>query len=246
MSLEVRALAKAWGGVRAVDGVSFDLPAGTIAALIGPNGAGKSTLFGLIAGQIAADAGSVRFDDQELLGLAVAERVRHGLGRSFQVARIFDSMTVLQNAQVALAATHGEVWRPLARLASARADEARALLAQAGLESAAARPAAELAYGDLKRLDFALALATRPRLLLMDEPTAGMAPGERRALMSQVVAEARGRGMSVLFTEHSMDVVFGHAERVLVLSRGRLIADGAPEAVRADAAVRQAYLGSAA
>jgi ABC-type branched-subunit amino acid transport system ATPase component len=246
MSLEVRALAKAWGGVRAVDGVSFDLPAGTIAALIGPNGAGKTTLFGLIAGQIAADAGSVRFDDQELLGLAVAERVRHGLGRSFQVARIFDSMTVLQNAQVALAATHGEVWRPLARLASARADEARALLAQAGLESAAARPAAELAYGDLKRLDFALALATRPRLLLMDEPTAGMAPGERRALMSQVVAEARGRGMSVLFTEHSMDVVFGHAERVLVLSRGQLIADGAPEAVRADAAVRQAYLGSAA
>jgi ABC-type branched-subunit amino acid transport system ATPase component len=246
MSLEVRALAKAWGGVRAVDGVSFDLPAGTIAALIGPNGAGKSTLFGLIAGQIAADAGSVRFDDQDLLGLPVAGRVARGLGRSFQVARIFDSMTVLQNAQVALAAAHGEVWRPLARLARARADEARALLAQAGLESAAARPAAELAYGDLKRLDFALALATRPRLLLMDEPTAGMAPGERRALMSQVVAEARGRGMSVLFTEHSMDVVFGHAERVLVLSRGRLIADGAPEAVRADAAVRQAYLGSAA
>jgi ABC-type branched-subunit amino acid transport system ATPase component len=188
----------------------------------------------------------VRFEGEDLLGLPVAGRVARGLGRSFQVARIFDSMTVLQNAQVALAAAHGEVWRPLARLASARADEARALLAQAGLESAAARPAAELAYGDLKRLDFALALATRPRLLLMDEPTAGMAPGERRALMSQVVAEARGRGMSVLFTEHSMDVVFGHAERVLVLSRGRLIADGAPEAVRADAAVRQAYLGSAA
>lgn len=246
MSLEVRELAKAWGGVRAVDGVSFDLPAGTIAALIGPNGAGKSTLFALIAGQLVADAGSVRFEGQELLGRPVAERVARGLGRSFQVARIFDSMTVLQNAQVALAAARGEVWRPLKWLARARTDEARALLAQAGLDAAAERPAAELAYGDLKRLDFALALATRPRLMLMDEPTAGMAPGERRGLMAMVVAQARQRGASVLFTEHSMDVVFGHAERVLVLARGRLIADGTPEAVRADPAVQQAYLGVAA
>lgn len=246
MSLEVRELAKAFGGVKAVDGVSFDLPEGSIVALIGPNGAGKSTLFGLVAGQLAADAGSVRFEGQELLGLPVQARVARGLGRSFQVARIFDSMTVLQNAQVALAAAHGEVWRPLATFATARADEARALLGQAGLETVAERPAAELAYGDLKRLDFALALATRPRLLLMDEPTAGMAPGERRALMSQVVAEARARRMSVIFTEHSMDVVFGHAERVLVLSRGRLIADGTPDAVRADTSVQQAYLGGAA
>ncbi|MGZ8255285.1 MAG: ABC transporter ATP-binding protein, partial [Burkholderiaceae bacterium] len=233
------------GGVRAVDDVSFSLGDGEIAALIGPNGAGKSTLFNLVDGQLAPDAGHVQFIDHRLDLLSTAARTRLGIGRTFQVAQAFASMTALQNAQVALCAVH----EPLsvgAPLWHRHAEPARALLAQVGLEDRAEDPASTLAYGDLKRLEFALALATAPRLLLMDEPTAGMAPGERTALMRLVVELAAARRMAVLFTEHSMEVVFGFARRVLVLSAGRLVADGPPEAVRADPEVRRVYLGDAA
>ncbi len=243
MSLVVRALVKAFGGVRAVDGVSFEVAAGSINALIGPNGAGKSTLFALLAGQLAADAGTVVFGGLDLTRLSVLERARAGVGRTFQVAQVFSSMTVLQNAQLALLAARGEAHDPARRLWDRRRDEALALLAEVGLQGQGERAASELAYGDVKRLEFALALAAQPRLLLMDEPTAGMAPAERLALMLMVTAQARARGATVLFTEHSMDVVFGLAERVLVMSRGRLIADGPPDAVRADRQVRAVYLG---
>jgi len=241
--LRVSGLSRSFGGVRAVDEVSFALEPGGISALIGPNGAGKSTLFNLIDGQLAADAGIIEFDGRSLIGVPTAPRTRAGIGRTFQVAQTFASMTVLQNAQLALVAAAGEatrVTRPLALLA---VDAARGLLQQVGLSERGDVAAATLAYGDLKRLELALALAAAPRLLLMDEPTAGMASGERTALMNLVVSLARSRRMTVLFTEHSMDVVFGFSERVLVLSRGRLIADGPPEAVRADAEVRAVYLG---
>jgi branched-chain amino acid transport system ATP-binding protein len=155
-------------------------------------------------------------------------------------------MTALQNAQLALVAAAGAALSPAAPLAQRATEEARQLLQQVGLGTRGDEAAATLAYGDLKRLELALALAARPRLLLMDEPTAGMAPGERTALMALVTDLARAHRMTVLFTEHSMDVVFGFAERVLVLSRGRLIADGAPQAVRTDAAVRAVYLGEEA
>ncbi len=243
--LVVENLRKSFGGVRAVDGVSFALGDGEVAALIGPNGAGKSTLFNVIDGQLAADAGHVRFLDRSLEALPTAARTRLGIGRTFQVAQAFASMTALQNAQVALEAAR----TPLsvgAALWSRNVDAAHALLAQVGLAERAQVAAATLAYGDLKRLEFALALATGPRLLLMDEPTAGMAPGERTALMRLVVELATTRKMAVLFTEHSMDVVFGFARRVLVLSAGRLVADGAPDDVRADPGVRRVYLGDAA
>lgn len=243
--LTVANLGKSFGGVRAVDDVSFALAEGDVAALIGPNGAGKSTLFNLIDGQLAADAGYAQFLDWRLDTLSTAARTRLGIGRTFQVAQAFASMTVLQNAQVALASVRA----PLsvgAPLWSRHTEPARALLAQVGLEGRAEDPASTLAYGDLKRLELALALATSPRLLLMDEPTAGMAPGERTALMRLVVELAAARRMAVLFTEHSMDVVFGFARRVLVLSSGRLVADGLPEAVRANAEVRRVYLGDAA
>jgi branched-chain amino acid transport system ATP-binding protein len=187
----------------------------------------------------------VRYRGQSLDRLSTAARTRLGIGRTFQVAQAFASMTALQNAQVALEAVRA----PLsvgAPLWSRQADAARAILAQVGLTDRADVPAATLAYGDLKRLELALALATNPRLLLMDEPTAGMAPGERTALMRLVVDLAAERDMAVLFTEHSMDVVFGFARRVLVLSAGRLVADGAPDAVRADPEVRRVYLGDAA
>jgi ABC-type branched-subunit amino acid transport system ATPase component len=242
-ALRIARLSRSFGGVRAVDDVSFALEPGSITALIGPNGAGKSTLFNLIDGQLAPDAGTIEFEGHTLVGVPTVQRTRAGIGRTFQVAQTFASMTVLQNAQLARVAAAGATLSPAAPLMQREVDAALQLLQQVGLGARGSAPAATLAYGDLKRLELALALAASPRLLLMDEPTAGMAPGERTALMSLVVDLARARRMTVLFTEHSMDVVFGFAERVLVLSRGRLIAEGAPEAVRADAGVRAVYLG---
>jgi branched-chain amino acid transport system ATP-binding protein len=168
-----------------------------------------------------------------------------GVGRTFQVAATFASMSVRENVQVALLSRQrrlGGFWRPAA---AQRAGEADALLDRVGMLGQAGRPCAVLAYGDLKRTELAIALANDPRLLLMDEPTAGMAPGERNALMALAVAIVRERGIAVLFTEHDMDVVFRHADRILVLDRGRLIAQGAPAHVRADPEVRRIYLGSA-
>jgi branched-chain amino acid transport system ATP-binding protein len=243
--IEVEAVGKSFGGVRAVDDVSFALDEGELVALIGPNGAGKSTLFNVIDGQLSADRGAVRYLGQALGQLSTAARTRLGIGRTFQVAQAFGSMTALQNAQVALAATTSAL-AVGAPLWSRHPDAARALLAQVGLAERAGVAAATLAYGDLKRLELALALATGPCLLLMDEPTAGMAPGERTALMRLVAELAAARRMAVLFTEHSMDVVFGFARRVLVLSDGRLVADATPDAVRADPEVRRIYLGDAA
>jgi ABC-type branched-subunit amino acid transport system ATPase component len=243
--LVVDNLCKSFGGVRALDDVSLRLGDGEFVALIGPNGAGKSTLFNVIDGQLAADAGCVRYREQRLDRLSTADRTRLGVGRTFQVAQAFVSMTALQNVQVALAARREalSVGEPLWRR---HEDAARSLLTQVGLSERAGHAASTLAYGDLKRLELALALATEPDLLLMDEPTAGMAPGERTALMQLVEDLAAARRMAVLFTEHSMDVVFGFARRVLVLSGGRLVADGTPDAVRADPEVRRVYLGDAA
>ncbi|MGZ9059138.1 MAG: ABC transporter ATP-binding protein [Burkholderiaceae bacterium] len=244
--LQVEQLHRRFGGVRAVDGVSFALAAGEVAALIGPNGAGKSTLFNLIDGQLAPDQGRVLFDGASLTAWSTAERTRRGIGRTFQVAQTFATLTVLQNVQLALIAAEGRALNATHMFWNLREEAANALLAQVGLQRLAADPAASLAYGDVKRLELALALAAKPRLLLMDEPTAGMAAAERFALMQTIVALAQASDTAVLFTEHSVDVVFGFARRVLVLSRGRLIADGAPEAVRADAEVQRLYLGEEA
>jgi ABC-type branched-subunit amino acid transport system ATPase component len=242
--LRISRLSRSFGGVRAVDDVSFALEPGGISALIGPNGAGKSTLFNLVDGQLNADAGTIEFEGRSLVGLPTAVRTRAGIGRTFQVAQTFASMTVLQNIQLALVAAENEAMSVAAPLSMRAVEAARRLLQQVGLAERGAAAAATLAYGDLKRLELGLALAAAPRLLLMDEPTAGMAPGERTALMSLVVTLARARRMTVLFTEHSMDVVFGFSERVLVMSRGRLIADGPPETVRTDAEVQAVYLGA--
>jgi ABC-type branched-subunit amino acid transport system ATPase component len=244
--LRVSHLARSFGGVRAVDDVSFVLAAGSVTALIGPNGAGKSTLFNLVDGQLSPDAGTIEFEGRSLVGVPTSARTRAGIGRTFQVAQTFGSMTVSQHAQLALAAAAGlalSAGTPLERHAPKKAE---LLLRQVGLEARGEAPAAALAYGDLKRLELALALAANPRLLLMDEPTAGMAASERSSLMTLVVALANERRMTVLFTEHSMDVVFGFAQRVLVLSRGRLIADGVPDVVRADREVQAVYLGAEA
>ncbi|MFB3816591.1 MAG: ABC transporter ATP-binding protein [Candidatus Methylomirabilales bacterium] len=242
--LQVRDLRKAFGGIRAVDGVGFDLGAGEVCALIGPNGAGKTTLFHLLAGQLRPDAGSVRLRGEELTGLPAFGIWRRGIGRTFQITATFASLTCLENVQAALASKAGrrfDLWTPAAALARQPGLE---LLAQVGLAAQAGRRAHALAFGDRKRLELALALAGDPALLLLDEPAAGMAPAERGELMALVSALVEARGLAVLFTEHDMDVVFGTAARVMVLHEGRLIADGSPAAVRADAGVQAAYLGS--
>ncbi|WP_299436249.1 ABC transporter ATP-binding protein [uncultured Rhodospira sp.] len=242
-ALEAEHLRKAFGGVRAVDDVGFSLGAGEVLALIGPNGAGKTTLFNMLGGQIRPDAGRVLLFGRDITGLPPRRVWRLGVGRTYQVTATFRSMTVRQNVQSALLSHHGRAWSPWPRADRLYRDEAESLLAMVGMTDQAERAAGVLAYGDLKRLDLAIALAHGPRVLLMDEPTAGMAPGERTHLMDLTARVSRARGVAVLFTEHDMDVVFGHADRVLVLDGGRLVASGAPAEVRADARVRALYLG---
>jgi len=245
-ALEVQGLSMAFGGVQAVAEVSFRLGATERVALIGPNGAGKSTLFNMLNGQIVPDAGRVLLFGRDVTAWPPRRMFRAGVGRTFQVTAAFNSMTVRETVQTALGAERRLSWRPWGRADRISRDAAEALLQRVGLAEQGARACGVLAYGDLKRLDLALALANRPRLLLMDEPTAGMAPGERSRLMDLTARIAAEDGVSVLFTEHDMDVVFGHAERILVLDRGRVVADGAPETVRADARVRAVYLGEEA
>ncbi len=242
--LEIRALSKAFGGVHAVDNVSFTVGKGEFLAMIGPNGAGKSTCFNIINGQLAPDSGEIRFEGRAITGLKPREIWRLGIGRTFQVAATFGSMTVAENVQMALISHAGETYRIGKAAASRHKDRALALLAQVGMGDAAGRPSRELAYGDVKRVELAIALANDPRLLLMDEPTAGMAPRERNDLIALVKRLVLERGTSVLFTEHSMDVVFAHADRIIVLSRGRLIADGDAKAIREDLKVREVYFGT--
>ena len=240
--LSVERLAKAYGGVRALDGVSFALEAGEVVALIGPNGAGKSTCFDLLSGQARPDAGRVVVDGRDATGLGPRAIRRLGVGRTFQTAATFGSMRVRENVQVALLAAAGRLG-PFGFGGAAERSEADALCGLVGLAELVGRPSGELAYGDLKRLELATALANEPALLLMDEPTAGMAPTERIALMRLVAAIARERRIGVLFTEHDMDVVFEHADRVMVMDRGLVIATGRPEEVRRDPQVRATYLG---
>jgi len=242
--LSVRSLAKAFGGVAAVDQVSFDVGRGEFLAMIGPNGAGKTTCFNMINGQLAPDGGEIWFAQQNLAGREPRAIWRLGVGRTFQVAATFGSMTVAENVQMALISHARETygwWRPAASRHRARALE---LLEQVGMRAAADRSSRELAYGDVKRVELAMALANDPRLLLMDEPTAGMAPRERHDIIALVKRLVVERGVSVLFTEHSLDVVFAFADRIIVLARGRLIADGDAAAIRDNPQVREVYFGS--
>ncbi|HEX7388789.1 MAG TPA: ABC transporter ATP-binding protein [Acidiphilium sp.] len=245
-ALAVSNLRKSFGGHVAVSDVSFEVAAGEMLALIGPNGAGKTTCFNMVGGQIRPDAGriAVAGSGNEIAGWTPRAVWRRGVGRTFQITATFASMTVCQNVQMALIARHGRVWRFWARAERMYEDEARGLLDQVGLGDQAGRAAGVLAYGDLKRLELAMALASTPRLLLMDEPTAGMASRERVALMTLVRRLASGGGIAVLFTEHDMDVVFDVADRVLVLDRGAMIAAGTGPEIRAHPEVRAIYLGT--
>ena len=242
--LAATGLIKSFGGVRAVDDVTFVVKAGERVALIGPNGAGKTTCFNLVNGQLAPDAGTVLFEGSRIDGLAPHVIARLGVGRTFQVAATFASMTVRENVMLAMlgrARQDGRLSMSAMRPAIAAAD---AVLQRVHCGELATRHCATLAYGDAKRVELALALAGSPRLLLMDEPTAGMAPDSRAALMEIASDIARKDGIAVLFTEHDMDVVFGFADRILVLDRGHLIAAGTPDEVRANPRVQVVYLGT--
>jgi len=241
--LAVEGVCKAFGGVVAAKDVAFSVAAGELLALIGPNGAGKTTTFNIVGGQLAPDAGTVVLDGEDVTRLTPREKFRRGIGRTFQVAQTFPSMTLAENIQMALISHRGRIdsLGPAAR--ELFRDEGLAILARVGMAEAADRPCSTLAYGDVKRVELAIALASEPKLLLMDEPTAGMAPKERAALMGLVARIARERRIGVLFTEHDMPAVFAHANRILVLMRGEIIAGGTPEEVRANARVKQVYLG---
>ena len=241
--LRVQGLTRHYGGVQALDGVSFEVPAGQCVALIGPNGAGKSTCFACLAGQQTPSAGRVQWHGQDVTGLSPARRQALGMARTFQVAQTFEALTVLQNLQLLHVRRSLSWWDRLAGREHAQALEG---LAQVGLTGQADAVVADLPYGAKKRLELAMALAGLPpqgeRLLLLDEPAAGLAPSERAAMMA-LVRQVATRGVTVLYTEHNMDAVFGVADRVLVLMQGCLVADGTPEAVAHDPQVRARYLG---
>jgi branched-chain amino acid transport system ATP-binding protein len=242
--LQVENLGKSFGGNRAVDGIHFQVAPGELLALIGPNGAGKSTTFNMVNGQLRPDSGSVRLDGVDLVGLKPRQIWQMGVSRTFQIAETFASLTVVENVQMALLSADGLTFALWRRAAAHRRTDALQLLAQVGLAEQADRPCSQLAYGDVKRLELAIALANQPRLLLMDEPTAGMAPAERVKLMALTRQLVSQRGLAVLFTEHSMDVVFGYADRIIVLARGRLIAEGTAQDIRNHPKVQEVYFGS--
>jgi branched-chain amino acid transport system ATP-binding protein len=242
--LFVHDLRKSFGGVQAVAGVSFDVEPREAVAIIGPNGAGKTTCFNMLGGQLKPDAGRIVLEGRDVAGRPPHIMWRFGVGRTFQVAAIFRSMSVREHIQLTLLSHRrrlGGLWRPMKKQMVAEAD---AILVRVGLMDQADRSAAVLAYADLKRLELAVALANEPRLLLLDEPTAGMAAGERQALMALARNLMRQQGMSMLFTEHDMDVVFGYADRVIVLHQGAVVAEGPPLQIRADARVQEIYLGA--
>jgi branched-chain amino acid transport system ATP-binding protein len=244
--LRIEHVSKAFDGIQALNDVSFSVGAGELVALIGPNGAGKTTCFNVINGQLEPDAGSVWLAGERLDGLPPQRIAMAGVGRTFQTAATFASMTARENVQLALLAGTGEYEALGRRLATAHVSEADALLARVGAASLAEQVCASLSYADVKRVELAIALARAPRLLLMDEPTAGTAPRDRGSIMELVSTLVRDSGVATLFTEHDVDVVFGFAARVIVLDRGRIIADGPPASVRADPRVQAVYLGTEA
>ncbi len=242
--LAVEDIGKSFKGFRAVESVSFALAAGELLALIGPNGAGKTTTFNMINGQLTPDRGRVRLDGEDVTAWPPRALWRAGVARTFQITQTFASMSVAENLHVAILSRE-QAKGLLAAPDIAHSDEIRSRLDEVGMAHAADTLCSVLAYGDLKRVELAIALVNDPRLLLMDEPTAGMAARERSALMRLVADRARDRNTAVLFTEHDMDVVFGHADRVVVMNRGRLIAEGTPDEVRTNPLVREVYLGGA-
>ena len=244
--LEIEGLAKRFGGVVAADGISLALQASELHAIIGPNGAGKSTLIAQLTGEIAPDGGCIRFDGEDITAVPAYRRSQLGLARSFQVTTLFPDFTALDNVALSVQAHSGHSFRFWRNARSERElrDPANAALQRVGLADRAAAVVADLSHGERRQLEIAMALAARPRMLLLDEPMAGMGP-EESARLVQLLQALKGE-ITVLLIEHDMDAVFALADRISVLVYGRIIATGGPAAIRADAVVREAYLGEGA
>jgi branched-chain amino acid transport system ATP-binding protein len=241
--LEVREVSKSFGGFAALSGVSLRVDRGQVAAIIGPNGAGKTTLFNVVTGHLAPDRGAIVLDGRDVTGLAPHDVCRLGMGRSFQRTNIFPRLTVFENVQAAFISHRGRGLDLFRRVDDLYRDETETLLASIGLAERAREVSGFLSHGGQKQLELGLALASEPALLLLDEPTAGMSATETRETMRLIERVTRQRGLTLLFTEHDMEVVFSIAEKLIVLHQGRVIADGAAGEVRADPEVRRVYLG---
>jgi branched-chain amino acid transport system ATP-binding protein len=242
-ALEVRGLKKAFNGFKAINGVDFSIDKGSISAIIGPNGAGKTTLFNLITGHVPVDEGRVSFFGRDVTATAPNKLCRLGVGRSFQRANVFRKLSVFENVQAAFISHRGLGWELVRRSKGLFLPETEAVLALVGLSGKSALLAGTLSHGDQKQLELGITLAIEPKLLLLDEPTAGMSAAETRLCMELIRRIVRERGLTLLFTEHDMEFVFGIADRILVLHQGSLLADGAPDEIRAAAEVRRVYLG---
>ena len=241
--LEIAGLTKSFSGFIAVADVSLTIETKQIAAVIGPNGAGKSTLFNLITGHLRPDSGRILLDSRDITGVQPHKACRMGLGRSFQRTNIFPKLTVFENLQAAFLVHYGHGGNFWSRSDALYRDEVDALLVSIGLRDQARALGGTLSYGNQKQLELGLALASDPQLLLLDEPTAGMSAGETHETIRLLERIAEDRGLTLLFTEHDMEVVFGIAQQIAVMHQGRLIANGAPGEVRNDPEVRRVYLG---
>jgi branched-chain amino acid transport system ATP-binding protein len=245
MKLEIRNLTKAFGGIKAMDDVSLTFPSGSLSAVIGPNGAGKSTFFNLISGAFSPDSGEVLLDGLDIIRLSRSERMHRGIARAFQVASCFPTMTVVENLMAAVTAHIGQ-WGNLSRRfpppgVRERAEQVMELV---GLTQVSNVEAAILSHGDQKLLDIAIALALEPKVLLLDEPTAGMGPDERWRMIERVRDLWKQRQLTLVFIEHDMDIVFQVANTIRVLCYGRVLAEGTPDEIRNNQAVIEAYLGT--
>jgi len=243
--LQVNSITKSFGGLRALHEVRLSVAKGEIRAIIGPNGAGKSTLFNVMTGLLSPDSGEVVFNGERISGLPPHRIIRKGIGRSFQITNIFPRMSVFENVQVALFAHHRKCCNAFAAARSfgAIGDEVIAILDQVGLAEKCDSPASILSHGDQKRLEIAISLASRPTLLMLDEPTAGMSRFESRETVALLKQISKEQGLTLVFTEHDMDIVFDISEKIVVLQQGMVIADGTPVEIRANPEVRKAYLG---
>jgi branched-chain amino acid transport system ATP-binding protein len=241
---EVAGLRKAFGGVHAVDGVSMRVPVGQRRAIIGPNGAGKTTFFNCLTGAMPPTTGRIALFGEDVTRMAEHRRAARGVARTYQITNVFPGLTVLENVLLALNGTHPRKWavhRPVERYRDVQ-DRARSALARIGLEARSRAPVRLLSYGERRQLELALAMACEPRVLLLDEPAAGLAPADR-ARLADAIARI-DRTVTVILIEHDMTVAFGLADHVSVLHRGRLIVEGPPAAVQADPQVREVYLGN--
>jgi branched-chain amino acid transport system ATP-binding protein len=242
-ALEVADLRKTFGGIHAVDGVSMRVPAGQRRAIIGPNGAGKTTLFGCLTGAVRPTAGRIALFGRDVTGVAEHRRAAMGMGRTYQITNVFPALTVLENVLLALNGTNRRKWvmhRLVERYTDAR-ERAVAALQRIGLDGRAGAPVRLLSYGERRQLELALALVAEPRVLLLDEPAAGLAPAERKSVAETI--GAIDRSVTVVLIEHDMKIALVLADHVTVLHRGRVIIEGSPDVVQRDQQVREVYLG---